>query len=280
MNYQTYEFDFDHKLTIYANQVRSVEGLSDVSVSYKTSENANGDGLIVLGKRVEERNATIEFEPPYELADYYQRFFNAYDERVLYLEDRKINCKIKSCTLKYADGYENVPIIKLGLFCPDPYFYDVSDFGQNIAGIQPSFGFPWTATVSDGITFGYRIFSDKTIFQNNGDKPVGFRTKIVAVRGTASNVKFMNLNTGEYVRVVVNMAQNDVLEISTIPKFNETYIKLNGVSIFQDIDRLSDFFMLDRGDNFLQYSADTGGTNLDVYLYYTPVYQNGLVVDK
>ena len=280
MYYKDYILDFNHEVSIRASQILKITGLADIIATYKTLDNAIGDGEIVVGRSANSRNPKIEFEVLHELADTMQRYFRIASDHVLYIGDRKINCNIKSSTLEWGDGYDNNPTLEIILYCADPYFYDVSDFGKNIAGIQPMFGFPWTATIDEGITFGYRIFSDKTIFENLGDKPVGFRIVITATRGIASNVKFENLNTGDFIRVVSDMEEGDVIEFSTVQKKGEQYIKKNGVDIFANIDRLSDFFLLERGDNFLQYSADSGTTNLDVVLYYTPVYSNGMVVEK
>lgn len=280
MFYKDYELNFNNEVSIRANDILSIKGLADISASYKTLDNAVGDGEIIVGRTVNSRSPKIKFRVSSILSDTMVRYFRPHSNHVLYIDTRKINCNIKSAELTWDDGYANDPAVELTLFCPDPYFYDISDFGQNIAGIQPMFGFPWTATIDDGITFGYRIFSDSTIFRNAGDKPVGFKAVLTAARGTATNVKFENLITGEYLRVVVSLDQGDYVEISTVQSTGEQYIRKNGVDIFADIDRLSDFFLLARGDNFLKYSADTGVTNLDVVLYYTPVYGNGMVVDK
>ena len=70
------------------------------------------------------------------------------------------------------------------------------------------------------------------------------------------------------------LTEGDVLEVSTVA--GDCYIRLNGEDIFDKIDHMSDFFKLSIGDNFLQYSADIGETEMNVYLYYTPKYLNGL----
>ena len=49
-------------------------------------------------------------------------------------------------------------------------------------------------------------------------------------------------------------------------------IELNGVNSYQKIDRLSEPFKLEVGENYLEYDADENYTNLDVMLYYTPLY--------
>ena len=72
------------------------------------------------------------------------------------------------------------------------------------------------------------------------------------------------------MRVKVDMAMGGVLVIDT----NERHqvVELNGVNCYQRVDRASNPFQLDVGDNYLEYAADENYVNLDVNLYYTPKY--------
>ena len=72
------------------------------------------------------------------------------------------------------------------------------------------------------------------------------------------------------MRVKVDMEMGDVLVIDT----NERHqvVELNGVNCYQRVDRASNPFQLDVGDNYLEYAADENYVNLDVNLYYTPKY--------
>ena len=72
------------------------------------------------------------------------------------------------------------------------------------------------------------------------------------------------------MRVNIVMQQGDVLLIDTIERHQ--VITLNGVNCYQKIDRKSEPFQLDVGDNYLEYDADVNYTNLDVNLFYTPKY--------
>lgn len=49
-------------------------------------------------------------------------------------------------------------------------------------------------------------------------------------------------------------------------------VELNGSNYYHHIDRKSDPFQLEVGDNYLEYDADENYTNLDVNLYYRPKY--------
>lgn len=79
-----------------------------------------------------------------------------------------------------------------------------------------------------------------------------------------------NTGTGQFMRVSVTMQTGDVLLIDTNDRHQ--VITLNGVNYYQRIDRRSEPFKLEVGDNYLEYDADGNYTNLDVNLFYTPKY--------
>ena len=72
------------------------------------------------------------------------------------------------------------------------------------------------------------------------------------------------------MRIKVEMKEGDVLEIDTDD--HHQIIELNGVNTYQKIDKRSEPFKLAKGENYLIYNADVDYTNLDVKLYYTPLY--------
>lgn len=251
-------------------------GLQEISVEYEMTENAVGNGTIITGWYMPEREITLTARVPKMNAESVFRYFKGNKNYVLTIGERKINVVMQNVKLDWTLTFYNDPRIELSLIAPDPYFYDVSDFGKDIAGIIPQFGFPWTYSPDNPVKFGYREFTDQTIFENDGDDEVGLKLRIEAY-GVVKGVKFENLRTGQYIKINQDLSQGDILEISTVSNPSETpYIRLNGVDIFDKIDRMSDFFKLAVGDNFLKYSADEGVTEMNVYLYYSPKYSSGL----
>ena len=92
----------------------------------------------------------------------------------------------------------------------------------------------------------------------------------IAKRGPAKNPKITLVGSGQFVRVKVDMKQGDVLVIDT--NMRHQVIELNGENTYHKIDRLSEPFELQVGSNYLEYDADENYTNLDVRLFYTPLY--------
>lgn len=278
MKIKDFEISFDGLQTFSGSKIIDVDGLASFKSDLETVKNASGNGEIVVGRTALPRDIKLIVQVPKSISDETLRYFQYEKNLVLYIDKRKINCIVEKADLDYKFGFYVDPILTLNLYCPDPYFYDISDFGQNIAGIQPVFGFPWKATLANGITMGYFMFSDSTIFENKGDRKVGLKVIFKADRGDATNIQFTNLKTGQFIKLNnIRLNKGDILEISTIQ--GSKHILKNGINVYGNIDRLSDFFSLDIGDNLLQYDAETGKTNLDVYLYYTPVYSNGLVIE-
>ena len=67
------------------------------------------------------------------------------------------------------------------------------------------------------------------------------------------------------------MQKGDVIEVINEP--NRKLIYINGQKDFSKLDRLqTTFFSLAPGKNMLGYAADENVVNLDVIVYYSPLY--------
>ena len=255
------------------SDISQITGLQEMSAEYELVKNATGSGAIVVGSQVPEREMKLVARVKRDVAEHTYRRFKEGNTYEMIIGNRKIDVMVTRRQNNWKNGFYNTPTIELDLFAPDPFFYDVSDFGKDLANTVPLFGFPWEATIEEGFSMGYREFNSETTFTNKGDERVGLKLKIEAT-GAVRNFLFKNLKTGEYIKVWQELKVGDVMEISTME--NEPYIKLNGRDIFDKIDRESIFFTLDVGDNSLAYSADNGKGNMRVYLYYTPKFSSGL----
>ena len=276
--------------------ITKVSGLESSDIEISSSENALIDGETIDGKKIKARPIHIEAKvkslrnnPEFRAAII--KFFNPkYTGKILCENmgtSRNIEYELEGWTFATQNNWDARLGISVDLICPDPYWQNVDNFGQNMAGKTALFAFPWfvlptratnkldypekaRGLMLSGMTMAYRTLREQAVLSNDGDVPTGVIIKFTASRGTVSNPKILNTVTGEYMRVVVDMAQGDVLTVDT----NERHqiIELNGVNYYQHIDRGSEPFLLAVGDNYLQYSADTNYVNLDVNLYYTPKY--------
>jgi phage-related protein len=248
-----------------------------------TQPNALLDGAAFINNNVEPREISMAATCTEKRRDFLVRFFNPKQE---------IKATIKMHeTTRWITGYVsdfqfvqnrvgNKNAFEVSLNCPDPFFKNMDSFGKNIANIVSMFAFPFISPIApqqnaDGTyhwikdhVSGYRQFNNKVMLDNEGDMAVGVAFRIEA-RGAIVNPQ-ITLSTGEFIKINRTLAQGDILTIDT--SRGNKRIEINGVNSFHYIDRSSTMFLLDVGPNDIEYDADSGYTNMDVYVYYTPQY--------
>ena len=272
--------------------ITKIEGLESSDLEISTTDNALVDGSTVDGKRIKSRPIHLEATLRDDKNNDTNRqriikFFNPkYTGKLTVNYNgtiRNIEYELEGWTFVAASNVYNKLSISVDLICPDPYMQNIDNFGQNMADISKQIAFPWRVVkkkvvVPDpykGLTLpgqitGYRTLTKEVILPNDGDVPTGVQIQFIAERGPCKNPKITLLGTGQFVRVKVDMNQGDVLMVDTNKRHQ--VIELNGVNVYQKIDRLSEPFELAVGNNYLEYDADENYTNLDVMLFYTPLY--------
>ena len=255
--------------------ITAVSGLEASEVEISTSDNALVDGASVDGKKIKPRPIHIEASfrssknNPENRAKVIKFFNPKYTGKALITNmgvSRNIEYELEGWTFAASKNMDSKLKILVDLICPDPYMLNVDNFGKNMANITPLFSFPW-------ISLRKRMETGKLDYKPEarglllGGNTAGYRTlkKEVVV-----NPKITNTGTGQFMRVSVTMQTGDVLLIDTNDRHQ--VITLNGVNYYQRIDRRSEPFKLEVGDNYLEYDADGNYTNLDVNLFYTPKY--------
>lgn len=275
----------------HALGITKIEGLESSELEVSTTDNALADGTHVDGKRILKRPVHIEasFRNDRDNPQNRQkliRFFNPKYEGLLTVSfngiTRKISYELEGWTFVKTSVYGRLAFAA-DLMCPDPYFQSLDDFGKNLAEINRQLAFPWRvlaqkAAVSapyEGLALkgqitGYRRMQRRVLLANDGDVPASIRVQFTASRGIVKNPKIVLADSGKYIRIVTDMAEKDVLLVDTSDRHQ--VIELNGVNIYHRIDRMSEPFKLETGVNSLEYDADEGYMNLDVRLFYTPLY--------
>lgn len=272
--------------------ITKIEGLESSDLEISTTDNALVDGSTVDGKRIKSRPIHLEATLRDDKNNDTNRqriikFFNPkYTGKLTVNYNgtiRNIEYELEGWTFVAASNVYNKLSISVDLICPDPYMQNIDNFGQNMADISKQIAFPWRVVkkkvvVPDpykGLTLpgqitGYRTLTKEVLLPNDGDVPTGVQIQFIAERGPCKNPKITLLGTGQFVRVKVDMNQGDILMVDTNKRHQ--VIELNGVNVYQKIDRLSEPFELAVGNNYLEYDADENYTNLDVRLFYTPLY--------
>lgn len=276
--------------------ILKVSGLESSEIEISTSDNALIDGASVDGKKIKPRPIHIEASfrsnknNPENRANLIKFFNPKYTGKALINcmgVSRNIEYELEGWTFVQSRNMDNKLGVIIDLICPDPYMLNVDNFGKNMANITKLFAFPWRVTKTrvankldyppearglllGSATMGYRTLHKEVVLANDGDVSTGVQIQFIATRGPVTNPKITNTRTGQFMRVNVQMEMGDVLLIDT--NHRHQVITLNGVNYYQHIDRRSEPFQLDVGDNYLEYDADGNYTNLDVNLFYTPKY--------
>lgn len=275
----------------HALGITKIEGLESSELEISTADNALVDGAHVDGKRILKRPVHIEasFRSDKDNQANRQkiiRFFNPKYTGLLTVSNcgttRKISYELEGWSFVKTSVYGRLAFVA-DLMCPNPYFESMDDFGRNLAEVNKQIAFPWRVTASrvtvpapykgmalPGQITGYRRLKKQVTLANDGDVPASIRVQFTATRGIAKNPMIALVGTGKYIRVMTDMEEKDVLLVDTNDRHQ--VIELNGENIYNRIDRLSEPFKLEPGDNTLEYDADEGYANLDVRLYYTPLY--------
>ena len=273
-----------------------VEGLESSEFNVSRSDNALVDGESVDGKKIMARPIHIEaaFRDVANNSINRQnviKFFNPkYTGRALITNmgvPRNIEYELEGWTFMEQRNLDARLKVVMDLICPDPYMLNVDNFGKNMADITPLFAFPWRVVprrlenklqypeearglLLGGMTMGYRTMREEAVLINDGDVPTGLQIRFTATRGDVTNPKITNTATGQFMRVILHMNKGDVLLVDTSER--NQIVQLNGVNVYQKLDRKSEPFLLGVGENYVMYSADHNYVNLDVNLYYRPKY--------
>lgn len=277
--------------------ITKITGLESSELEISTSDNALVDGLIVNGKRIKKRPVHIEatLRDDKNNATNRQkiiRFFNPKYVGKLTVNhsgtERNSEYELEGWSFVGKGNVHGQLSIVADLLFPQPFMKHIDNYGKNIAEYSKHIAFPWRVVTQKVITqnpykgltlpgqiTGYRLLRKEVYLPNDGDVPTGLQIQFIATRGTVVNPKITLVRTkngvsGKFIRVKVTMEKGDVLLVDTDKRHQ--VIELNGVNTYQKIDRLSTPFELEKGDNYLEYDADENYTNLDVKLYYTPLY--------
>lgn len=276
--------------------ITKVTGLESSELEISTSDNALVDGVSVDGKKIGKRPIHIEARfrsgrnNPENRAAVIKFFNPKYRGKALITNmgiSRNIEYELEGWTFADQKNLDTRLGIIADLMCPDPYMLNVDNFGRNMAHYTAQFHFPWHSLKSrivkkdiypekarglllGGVITGYRTLRKEVVLANDGDVSTGVQIQFVASRGDVKNPKITNVRTGQFMRICCDMAPGDTLLVDTDARHQ--VIELNGRNYYNHIDRKSEPFELEVGNNYLEYDADENYTNLDVNLYYRPKY--------
>lgn len=259
-----------------------LENWATQNFSVSSTEIPSTDGAIVTSKRVSSIDRTIKAECRGVDADALRAeaitFFSpkfSYEVHLTY-RGRTRWCKGEQIGFKASEGnmYER-PSITWTILCPNPYLLSESDFGKDIAEIQPRLAYPWysalkgSKTVPPGAVVSVHSFAKSVQVNNDGDVPSGMK---VIIRATDKVINpSVRLGDG-YVRLIDTLYLGDVvrMDCTSLPPV----VEKNGQNIMHFVDKKSSILNLriDTGESTLEYDADDGYQNMSVSVYWNKQY--------
>lgn len=242
-----------------------MEDLNDVSYSVETAANVLTDGSSLVGKRVEEKDRTIECQ--------YSGASKAEERgRVLAFLNPKFSFQVYVTYMGRTRWYEgellksevgtgnvNKPmVVTLTILCLDPFLKDTYGNDRSLTDSDPYFGFPFMSYLEeDGTVLGFAasilIFDGKNTLYNNGDVPCSYTVKMEFI-GECINPSFTK--NGRSVKVLDTMQKGDILEIDF--QSSPPTVKKNGENAMRKVSRASVFtgMELEVGSNEVSYTID------------------------
>lgn len=253
-------------------RIFDVEGLSGLEFDFVTKQSPQSPNTVINNMKPLPREITLKIRTSRANRQYLNHFFNPFNRGKLTVTwndaQRWIEYTSHPVLIVQETIYRDITA-EVHLFCPEPYWRDMNDYGKNIAQAQALLAFPFVM-LSRGVISDYRLFSSKVSIRNAGDVEVGVRVVFTAL-GNVENPQ-ITLNGAGFIRVVTEMVKGDNITVNT--GIDDIYVIKNGENALNYVDVNSTYFQIPTGENTMEYSADDGTANLQVTVYYTPLYIN------
>lgn len=256
------------------------DGIYDSANQVYISENSMTDGAIYQGSVAKYRNIVLRLADVDAYRDNRDILNEIYKEKekgtLIYQEGdgpaRKIGYYVESLT---STGLHSSREHEISLICPDPFFREVADHEEAMAGWASAFEFPFANPVYQYFEFGYQQKERlKTITNTSAEDGIGLEI-IIESTGTATNPRVIRIESAEALEVgsaskPFTMQAGDVVTITT--ETGNKHVRLTRDGNTEEINHYltedSVFFQLSRGDNSIGYEAETGEEYLTVTLKY------------
>ncbi len=277
--------------------IKSVSGLGPSKANINTTEVSTNDGSLFNSARLNQRNIVFEFifvesvnrESIEDIRQKSYKYFPLKKNLDLLIEtDNRI---VK--TTGYVES--NEPNIfssqegsQISIICPDPHLYSAGPDGNNTTvfyGIESVFEFPFSnESLTDPlIVFGNIQNKTENVITYRGDSEIGITIQIHAI-GEAGSITIYNTGTRESMRIDTvklealtgsGIVAGDDIIIKT-QKGDKSITLIRGgktTNILNCLDKRTDWFSLAKGDNIFAFTAESGTTNLQLWIENKVIYE-------
>ncbi|WP_461206930.1 phage tail family protein [Clostridium sp. DL1XJH146] len=260
-------------------KIVDLEGIESAEFEINLVSNTQYDGSHVDSKRINKRPIFIsaDFKGVNKETERKKlvSFFNPKNTGILIIDycglERSIEYEIEAFDSKINNIYDQLNF-QVDLICPDPFFKNTDESKEEVALWVGDFEFPLEIG-EEGIEIEHREPSLIVNIFNDGDVECGIRVEFKAL-ATIENPSIVNVNTQEFIKINKTMQAGEIISVSTYAGNKKVESSLNGVTVndFNYIDFESTFLQLQPGDNLMRYDAAVNIDNLEVTIYYMPLY--------
>lgn len=237
--------------------VLDYSGIESTDYELITVDNVNSDGSRKKKRRVLPRQIMVEFDYLRwsDIPKYRQkliRFFTPYSSGTLNVTycgtTRTIEYELDSFKINNKNVHDELSAL-VYVNCLDPSFKSPSVYGKSIMTLVGGWKWPFT------LPFKLKQYGDlKKNILNPGDVETPVE---IYFRGPAASPRIINHRTGEYIQITRDLAESETLYINTGGVVPE--IEIQTEDSIEDgwsyVDPSSIFWMLEPGDNMIEYSA-------------------------
>lgn len=250
-----------------------LDPLNGVDVDLQTAQGINQIGTAVERQSISgvSRTMTVVFwgGKALEAAKLFTRSLPYFTTGTLYFGDRYFARFVVQKT-PYFSSYTPDPRCSLMLYCPKPYWYDLTAVSAVLGGYQPAFRFP---VCYDSHQYSIRQDGEAAVLRNPGSLPVPF-TATLQCSMQVQHPRVVDLHTGAFIGFDLTLDPGDKLEIyrSTSDRLACT-LTHEGVTTncAYALDEDSTLTELQPGDNVLSMQAENGASYLQAAVSFYPM---------
>lgn len=256
--------------------VYKIEGLNPPQATLNKSSNATTDGCKVTSAKVESRNlviyTTIEDDAEENRNKLYEYFQTAGKVTVFYKNGLK-EVYIEGIVETLEVGvFEEKETAQVSIVCEKPFFKSVDYIVTSFSNVESLFEFPFSIPES-GMEFSVITTNIRKKIVNAGDVKTGAIIRMYAT-GTVKNPILYDVLKKTHMKLKITMKPSDEIVINTNQREKSITLVRNGeiTNILGAMQKDSEFFVLEPGDNVFTYTCESGDTNLMITFTTIPQY--------
>ena len=238
-----------------------INGLNPPSADIYTNVMANQDGSRYKSSRINQRELELLIVPRGDIEanrNFLYNFFDVKETVKIYYKNKYKDVFIYGYVRNFDfDLFKNVQGCLISIDCPRPFLQDVNTTVVDISKLTKGFKFPFSIEKKGVVISGFDS-TKKVNIKNDGEVTTGFIAELTTETVTVNNPVIRNEDTGEYIKVNVEIKQYERLVINTNIGEKEVYKIVEGekVNVLQNLDITSTWLQLRKGISRIAYYTD------------------------